>query len=55
MVGAADVEKTDTQQVKVYVLETRTGEMAVAVERPDGKRWRFLRNSIDFELLKLNV
>lgn len=28
----------------------RTGETAVAVERPDGKRWRFMRNSIDFEL-----
>lgn len=43
-------EEMDTQQVKVYVLETRTGETAVAVERADGKRWRFLRNSIDFEL-----
>mgnify|MGYP002803539448 FL=1 len=43
-------EEMDTQQVKIYMLETRTGETAVAVERPDGKRWRFMRNSIDFEL-----
>ncbi|CAJ1343216.1 unnamed protein product [Effrenium voratum] len=32
------------------MLETRTGETAVAVQRADGKRWRFQRNSIDFEL-----
>jgi len=37
--------------VKVYMVEVKSGETAVMVEVPGKKkRWRFHRNSIDFEL-----
>eukprot|EP00931_Biecheleriopsis_adriatica_P022209 TRINITY_DN14338_c0_g1_i1.p1 TRINITY_DN14338_c0_g1~~TRINITY_DN14338_c0_g1_i1.p1 ORF type:complete len:570 (+),score=119.56 TRINITY_DN14338_c0_g1_i1:82-1791(+) len=51
--GAEAAEQAETPQtadVKVFMVETKTGETAVMVERQDGKRWRFMRNSIDFEL-----
>jgi len=45
-----EAEEPQVPPVKVFVLETRSGETAVAVERADGKKWRFMRNAIDFEL-----
>jgi len=49
---ASDPESGEPEvaPVRVFVLETRSGETAVAVERSDGKKWRFMRNAIDFEL-----
>ena len=47
--ASADAEP-EVPPVRVYVLETSSGETAVAVERSDGKKWRFMRNAIDFEL-----
>mmetsp|Transcript_129518 Transcript_129518/g.335957 ORF Transcript_129518/g.335957 Transcript_129518/m.335957 type:complete len:550 (-) Transcript_129518:61-1710(-) len=36
--------------VKCFMVELADGETCVVVQRADGKRWRFQRNSIDFEL-----
>jgi len=38
------------EDVKCFMVETADGEKCVVVERIDGKRWRFERKTLDFEL-----
>jgi len=45
-----ELEARGTQDVKCFKVELSDGGTYVVVQRADGKRWRFERNSIDFEL-----
>mmetsp|Transcript_24957 Transcript_24957/g.47813 ORF Transcript_24957/g.47813 Transcript_24957/m.47813 type:complete len:414 (-) Transcript_24957:149-1390(-) len=49
--AVAEIEQPKPRDdVKCYMVERADGSTCVVVERIDGKRWRFEKSSIDFEL-----
>ncbi|CAE8588948.1 unnamed protein product [Polarella glacialis] len=43
-------ERGERDDVKVYMQELANGERCVMVQRIDGKKWRFNRSAVEFEL-----
>lgn len=43
-------EPKPRDDVRCFVVELANGENGVVVENKEGKRWRFMKNSIEFEL-----